>query len=228
MRILSEIIFAAVAAGAVQPLHATDGELLVQSDDSAPFAVYSVDDAVYATSSLSEIASLPPVFSRPGETVTATSPSGVAAILGSASLASVLNAGGVWTLANSVHGFARIGVAWAVYGDGGTLATGGAAEAYAADSMQSGPNRRIHFHDVLPVAYTGDNWVGDASKAATVTFTPPAGSGLDPTTLNLTGTGTQSFAFQKPGLWTVRLTMSNGMVREATVNISTGMMLIVI
>ena len=168
-----------------------------------------------------------------GATLTATAPDGTPSTLVSAASADGAYswtgaAGGVWTLANSVHGFARIGVAWAVYGDGGTLATGGAAEAYAADSMQSGPNRRIHFHDVLPVAYTGDNWVGDASKAATVTFTPPAGSGLDPTTLNLTGTGTQSFAFQKPGLWTVRLTMSNGMVREATVNISTGMMLIVI
>lgn len=114
----------ALVAGVILPLFAVDGTLLAESGNSPAFSVYSADGATYATSSAAEIAALPPVFSRSGETVTLTSPGGGATPLTSSSLASVLGAGGVWTLVNPAQGSARVGVAWKVYGDGGTLAFG--------------------------------------------------------------------------------------------------------
>ena len=46
-----------------------------------------------------------------------------------------------------------------------------------------------------PVAYSGDDWKGDLTKASTITFTPPEGSGLEPTTWNKTGRGASAFTF---------------------------------
>ena len=70
----------------------------------------------------------------------------------------------------------------------------------------------------------------NALKAATLTFTPPEGSGLDPTTLSKSnpGTGAQSFMFNKVGDWTVTLTFANGTTRTATITIEkTGFVIIV-
>lgn len=97
---------------------------------------------------------------------------------------------------------------------------------YPIDSAKEGPNRAMRRENVLPVAYTGDNWIGNAAKASTVTFTPPEGSGLEPTTLNLTGTGTRSFDFEKTGAWTVMLTMADGKTLTSKINIIGGMTVI--
>ena len=81
-----------------------------------------------------------------------------------------------------------------------------------------------------PVAYSGDDWAGDLSKAATVTFTPPEGSGLEATTWNKAnpGTGAAAFTFNAKGVWTVTLTFADNTTRTAQIDIQTaGFMLIV-
>lgn len=92
------------------------------------------------------------------------------------------------------------------------------------DSGQPGPDRKTRLADMLPVAYSGDNWLGDAAKAATVVFTSPSGTA---TTLNLTGTGTQSFTFDAPGKWTVTLTMADGTTRMAVISVNGGLTIII-
>ena len=211
-----------LTAVAALPLFAVDGTLLAESGDSPEFSVYSAPGATYsaAKSASSEIASLPPVFSRAGETVTPTSPGGVVTTLSSPSLVSVLDEGGVWSLFNSVQGSARIGVAWAVYDDGGTLASSASSGDYGVDSKQPGPDRKARLENMLPVSYSGDNWVRDVAAAATLTFVSPDG---DETVLNLTGTGaTTQFRFDKSGSWTVTLTMADGVTRTAVISVSGG------
>ena len=88
---------------------------------------------------------------------------------------------------------------------------------YPADSIQDGPDRKTSKKKALPVAYSGDDWLGDAAKAATVVFTSPSGT---VTTLNLTGTGAQTFTFDAPGKWTVTLTMADGTTRTAVISVS--------
>ena len=175
----------------------------------------------------SEIAALPPVSIRAGETATATSCTGEATALESPSLVSVLDMGGVWTLANSEQGTAKIGVAWAANGDIGiSLASASAYGTYAADSKQPGPDRKVRISDVPPVAYSGDDWIGDVSKAAALKFVSPDGV---ETTINLTGTGTttpEQFMLDKIGVWTVRLTMADSTVRTAQINVMGGFAII--
>ena len=74
------------------------------------------------------------------------------------------------------------------------------------------------------MAYSSDGWIGDAAKAATVVFTSPSGAA---TTLNLTGTGAQSFTFDSPGKWTVALTMADGTTRTAVISVSGGLTVII-
>lgn len=216
MRTQFGTILAMAAAGAALPLLA---DLPVSSGLSPVFRVYSTEDAKYSVASQAEIAALPPVSIRDGETATATSCTGVAATLESPSLTSVLNMGGVWMLANSGQGTAEIGVAWAVQRDFGIpLASASAYGTYAADSKQTGPDRKIRISDVPPVAYSGDDWVGDVSKAATLTFVSPSG---EETAINLSGTGTttpEQFTLDNVGVWIVRLTMADGTVRTAQIN----------
>ena len=217
MRIALRVFLAVFSANAVLPLCAVDGTVLGTSDASPAFAVYSVDGATYAAMSQAEIVALPPLFSRSGETVTATSPSGGVVTLSSSSLASVLDAGGVWTIANSVQGTAHVGVAWAVYADGGALAEG-VSGAYTVESMSPGPDRKVKKREAPPVAYSGDDWLGNPSAASTLGFVSPSGDG---TNMNLVGCGAQQFTFNKAGQWMVRLT-AGGKVREAEVTIING------
>ncbi len=90
------------------------------------------------------------------------------------------------------------------------------ASVYPVDSRLSGPDRVTKRRDALPVAYTGDNWIGDASKASTLTFVSPEG---ETTTLNLAGTGAQPFTLNKSGDWTVHLAMADGTTRDATLTV---------
>ena len=109
--------------------------------------------------------------------------------------------GGAWRLASSPDGCEYVWAGTAVF---------------PVDSRQPGPNRTTKRKDALPIAYTGDNWIGNVSKAATLTLTPPEG---EFTTLNLAGTGAQPFDFRTPGDWTVLLAMADGTTREAVVSI---------
>ena len=88
---------------------------------------------------------------------------------------------------------------------------------YPIDSKQSGPRRVTPMQNVLPVAYSGDNWHRDVSKAATLTFVSPSGA---ETTISRTGTGAAAFTFDTVGIWTVRLSMADSTVREAAINIT--------
>ena len=213
-----------------------DGTFMANGSFAGTFSVYTSDDATYAVESAAAFADLPPVFYREGETVTATAWDEAAKTLvadasdaGTMALGSAaLDAGGVWTLANSGQGTAFVGVAWSVYGDGGMLAADGPVSGYVVDTMQDGPDRKLWDRNAPPVAYSGDNWAGDISKAATVTFTPPTGSGLEPTTWNdlSGGSGVRAFAFSKPGKWTVLMTFADGTTREATVKVVGGFIMV--
>ena len=174
-----------------------------------------------------------PVTYRAGETVTLTSPAGAsttpvsdAAANGETALAGAFNADGVWRLANSNGGSALVGVAWETFG-----APWREASADASCRMHTegeGPDRKLKKREAPPIAYSGDDWVGDLSKAATVTFTPPEGSGLEPTTWNKTGRGASAFTFNAKGVWTVELTFADNTTRTAQINIQTAGFVLVV
>lgn len=109
--------------------------------------------------------------------------------------------GGAWSLVSS--------------SDGCEYAWAGAAS-FPVDSRRLGPDRTTKKADALPIAYTGDNWVGDPAKAATLTIVPPEG---EMSTFALAGTGAQPFTFGKPGDWSLTLAMADGSTRQAVVSI---------
>ena len=157
-----------------------------------------------------------PVTYRAGETVTLTSPAGAsttpvsdAAANGTTALAGAFDADGVWRLANSNGGSARVGVAWGSFGSQWREESADAS--CRMHTIGEGPDRKLKKAETPPVAYSGDDWAGDLTKAATVTFTPPEGSGLTATTWNKTnpGTGAAAFTFNAKGVWTVTLSFAN-------------------
>ena len=94
--------------------------------------------------------------------------------------------------------------------------------------MGEGPDRKLKNSETPPVAYSGDDWKGDLTKAATITFTPPDGSGLAATTWNRTGKGAEPFTFNAKGVWTVTLKFADNTTRTAHIDIqSSGLMIIV-
>ena len=154
-----------------------------------------------------------------GETVTATAPnSSVSTLADSVAEAGAATlipcAAGTWTLDNSNGGSASVSVlAAALSRNSAPLAQ------ICLDTVGAGPNRTAKAGSNPPVAYTDDNWRRDASSAVTLTFTPPAGSWVSATTLNLTGTGATSFPLRHPGVWTVQLTMTPGSPLVALIDI---------
>ena len=230
-----------VATSATLPAAAEDGTLLAETGSATTFRAWYREDATYAVMSATELSSLMPATYAAGETLTATSPSGVAtAVVSSpASDGTVdlpqgaggpVNAGGVWHLANSNGAHARIGIAWAVFDDGGTLAETAAGTGFIVDASQTGPDRKLKKSEVPPVAYSGDDWTGDLSKAATVTFTSPGGSA---TTWSKAGTGADTFTFSERGTWKVELwyegsDTSGDPDATALIDISTGGFMLII
>ena len=203
------------------------------TSDAVAIALHT-DDAALRFSS-AELAAKQVTY-RAGETVTLTAPDGTtatvvadAAAAGGATLAvgaGGLASDGLWRLDNSNGSVAFVGVAWETFdaawrqaGDGLTM---------ALDTLAEGPDRKLKKREVPPVAYSGDDWAGDLSKASTITFTPPEGSGLETTTWNKTGDGAEAFTFGTTGDWTVTLTFADGTEKTATVTIeSAGFMLTV-
>ena len=174
-----------------------------------------------------------PVTYRAGETVTLTSPAGAsttpvpsAAADGTTALAGAFNADGVWRLANSNGGSAFVGVTWGTFGSQWREVSADASCRMHTEG--EGPDRKLKKSEAPPVAYSGDDWKGDLTKASTITFTPPEGSGLEPTTWNKTGRGASAFTFNKRGVWTVTLKFAVNTTRTAQINIQTaGFVLIV-
>ena len=167
-----------------------------------------------------------PVTYQAGETVTATAPDGTVSTLAQSaasagSVAFAPTAGGLWKLANSSGETALVGVAWSVFGDGSSQDFGPYTP-FRMDTVGEGPNRKSKAGNTPPVAYTGDNWAGDASKASTLTFTPPTGAGISASTQSFTGTGATPFRFKGLGDWTVQLTMADGTTLNAVITLDGG------
>ena len=192
------------------------------------------DDAALRFSS-AELAAKQVTY-RAGETVTLTAPDGTtatvvadAAAAGGATLAvgaGGLSSDGLWRLDNSNGSVAFVGVAWETFGAAWRQA--GDGRSMALDTLAEGPDRKLKKSEVPLVAYSGDDWAGDLSKAATITFTPPEGAGLGATTWNKTGKGAEAFTFNAKGDWTVTLAFADGTTKTATITIeSVGFMLIV-
>ena len=156
---------------------------------------------------------------RDGETVTVTSPSGVTTTLSGVGgkIEYAPASGGLWTFTNSNGEIAHVGVDGSVHGDAPAPVASSAS--FAADAVGEGPDRKLKNSETPPVAYSGDDWKGDFSKAATVTFTPPDGSGLAATTWNRTGKGAEPFTFNAKGVWTVTLKFANNTTRTAHIDI---------
>ena len=254
--------------------------------DVSPDCVYSADTlgSPHNIKTAGDQSALRPVTRRAGETVTLVSPSGARTTLVSAesaatSAALTLNAGGVWTVENSVQGTATFTVRHSLCGtqgvgtdaspaklvDGDELIDLGAGDGYVfrlepvdgllgelkipsgfrldmadggkwriltstdgclyvgtdtvypADSKATGPDRATTKKTALPVAYSGDDWVREMSKTATLTITSPDGT---ETIVERTGTGAEPFKFGKLGEWTVQLAMADGTTRTAIVTIN--------
>ena len=219
-------LLAVVAVGAALP-----GVAAVETVTSAPatFRLYLDEDATYALSSAEDFATWLVTW-RSGEIVSAESADGTAYTLSGgagATSAALPNKGGVWTLTNSVEGVARVGVPWTVFNDGGDFSESSAV-GWFVDTVQDGPDRKLKKSEVPPIAYSGDDWAGDITKASTVTFTPPEGSGLEATTWNKTGRGASAFTFNAKGVWAVTLAFADNTTRTAHIDIQTaGLMIIV-
>ena len=221
-----------VATFAATPaLWAADGVVRATSTRPATFSINTADSFPLAFTSQTAIDAYSdwPVTWRTNETVTATMQNGVVHTLASgtdgagyATLASFVNAGGMWTLSNSVLGTVRIGVAWTVFDDGDTAITSGnVSDPYALDTQGDGPNRKVRGRKkFLPVSYTGDDWLRNPSAASTLTFTSP--SAVDMVCTNLTGTGAFSYVPTEPGVWRVTLASSIG-TQVADINVFGGM-----
>ena len=208
-------------------LPAADGNVLATTESATTFRLYVNGTTTFSLLSAAEVTAWPITW-RTNETVVATSRNGTSTTLvtdatasGSQSLSQI---GGAWTLTNSKLGSAVICIPWSVFNDGGILDTSMNAT-FGADLTTDGPDRNGVVREFPPVAYSGDNWIGDATAAATVTFIPPSGSGLTTTTLDLVGMGATSFAFAKSGKWTVRLAMADGSTREAEIMVKGGMVI---
>ena len=234
------LLFCAISVVCGAALWAADEQLAVSGD--ASFALDTSEEIAspIVVSSAAELAALRCVAYRIGETVTATAPNGTETVLVSdanetGAVAFSPASGGYWTLSNSSLETAKFLVAWAVNGDVDTAIVSSADYgAYWLDTVQAGPDRKLKKREVPPVAYSGDDWAAVATSAtlpaATVTFTPPEGSGLEATTWDDLpgGNGARAFTFNARGVWTVTLTFADNTTRTAQIDIQTaGFMIIV-
>ena len=213
------IIVAAVAASAAFPLFAEEDENFVMTSEPVTFYFNNAEVSPYGVAAADSFA---PVTYKAGESVSMTAPDGtvtprVTSAGTDGTFSFVPTCGGVWTLTNSKCGSVLVAVPWAIYGESGSVGTDTAV--FAADTIQEGPNRKLKKKEVPPVAYSGDDWAGDLSKAATLTFTPPNGGEPQTPTLDPAGTGAMSFIFNKVGDWTVTLTFADGTTKTAIVTI---------
>lgn len=220
------IAFVMVVAVAVSLL--ADG--LSVTSEPTTFRFFSNGTSVFGLTNAADVVSWPLVW-KAGETVTATARDGIVRTLtgndSSASASLPAGMGGVWHVANSNGESATICIPWSAFGDQMSLASL-MSSAYGIDTLQEGPDRKTKKSGVLPVAYSGDDWVGDVTKVSTITFTPPVDSSLEPTTLTMTGQGAVTFVFEKTGVWTVTLECADGTVKTSLVDIQTSGLVVII
>ena len=218
------IVGTLIVAASALTLSAADGNVLATTENATTFRLYVNGTSTFSLLSAAEVAAWPITW-RTNETVVATSRNGTSTTLVTDATASgaqsLSHIGGAWTLSNSKLGSAVICIPWSVFDDGGTLDTSMNAT-FGADLTTDGPDRQGEIREFPPIAYSGDSWVGDATKAATLTITPPAGSGLAATTMDLEGTGATPFAFGKLGQWMVQLAAADGTTRDATITVKGG------
>lgn len=214
-------------------LNASADEDLATSEPTA-FKLCTTMPIGIATQAEKEAFGAYPLTFLAGETITATAPDGTSQTIkdnadADGSQSFIPTTGGIWTLTNSGRGSVAVVVGWDVYDDGWTLNPSVEA-AFKLDTYDNGPDRKLKKREVPPIAYSGDDWAGDLSKAATITFTPPEGYGLEATTWDdlSGGNGARAFTFNARGVWTVALTFADNTTRTAHINIQTaGFMLIV-
>lgn len=216
-----------VASSVILPLFAGED---IATSEAVSFRFNTVSPVVIDSAATKDAFYDWPLTYRKGETVMVTSPSGETTTLVSSAAADgtqayVPTSGGLWTFANSNGDTAVVGVSWVVYGEEWSLDT---TSPLMMHTEGEGPDRKLKKREAPPVAYSGDDWKGDLTKASTITFTPPEGSGLEPTTWNKTGRGASAFTFNKKGVWTVTLTFADNTTRTAQINIEqTGITIIV-
>ena len=222
---MKTLIILLVAAGAVFPFRAADGAPLATSSE-VTFAYNSLESTPFG---LSEANAFAPVTWQTLETVSVTAPDGTTTIEASNASASgsftfTPTVGGVWTISNSMSGTVKVCVPWSVLGDSTNVSS--AAAMFMADTIEDGPDRTVKRRcEMLPVAYSGDGWIGDVTKTSTLTFTPPVGSGLSPAVFDLAGQGAQSFTINTCGEWTVLLTFADGATLSSRINYWNGFVL---
>ena len=222
------ILAAAFAVGVILPLLAAFDGTTVTSQ-AKTFCAYVTGDATYSLANAAEIAAWPVTWCE-GESVSATAMDGTAYTLAEDAASTGSDAlpakGGIWTLVNSEEGLAHVAVPWSVYQGGGvSLASGAVSGVFAADTVQDGPNRRLKDRQTPPVAYSGDDWAGDATAIPTLTVAPPTNKGAATVFDGLSGTGVQPFAFDKTGKWTVTLAMEDGTTRTAVIGVVGGLII---
>lgn len=94
---------------------------------------------------------------------------------------------------------------------------------YVADTKKPGPDRTLHVKDLMPVAYSGDDWARALEAASTLTLTSPSGV---VTEHNLAGTDALTVCFNEAGVWHVTLA-AGGNTLESLVDVrSTGTFII--
>lgn len=215
-------LFAAIFASAVFVLHAADGDVIATSGE-VEFFYNSLEESPFGLVSADSF--FAPVTWRMSETVTVTAPDGTTTTMaenaseeGTSTFTPTL--GGVWKLSNSVSGTVKVCVPWSIYNDGESATVTSAAAVFAADTVESGPNRNTKKREHLPIAYSGDDWIGDLAKASSLTFTPPADSGIEEWTLDMVnGQGAQPVELKVSGDWIVTLTFADGKTRTATIGV---------
>ena len=119
--------------------------------------------------------------------------------------------------------------AWILDSNADGLLYGSVQTSFEADSQKTGPNRTYEGRDGwLPVAFSGDNWIGVADATATLTFVAPDGTS---TVIPCTGSGAYDFEpdLKKRGVWTVTLAPANSAyaTRVATLKERMGFILVV-
>lgn len=282
MRTRTGLLFAASVAAALGAVRGDDSPLASSADfafalDStgSPYALKTQADLDAATASV-----------RAGDTITSTAPDGTETTLvsgaasdGALPLRTTIDAGGLWTLANSRGETAALTLRHSLYGtlgdgtaaspaklvDGDELVDYSAGDGYVfaleggdallgalrlpsgfrletvgngvwrivsspdgllyewaqltwtVDTRQAGPKRSVPKRDVPAVAYSGDNWGGDASAASRLTLLSPDGV---TTTHDLAGTGAREFPLRKSGDWTLTLEMADGRTLTSVVTVT--------
>lgn len=202
----------------------------VATSPLATFAFNTIDRSpfiVATTEAAAAFADYPLTWQR-GETLAVEAPDGIvttfatdAAAAGSRAFAPT--SGGAWKITNPEEGSAYVCVPWSVFGDGGFVCASPAANPFAVDLQENGPNRKVRDRISPPIAYSGDDWAGDDSATSTLTITPPEGKGDPVSYSDVVGNGVRPFAFDNTGKWTVSLMMEGGVNITAIIGIVRGL-----